>query len=103
MGDESVWWDQQWAIPILEGRREAQRRLVMKEELVTEVPLVVNSPLSFQITEWERKMWKTYLGSVYRVREWSAASSKALVTANKQFSLLIGGTRREGLCLDDLG
>jgi hypothetical protein len=78
----NVWWDRQWAIPILEGRREAQRRLVMKVELVTEVPLVVNNPLSFQIAEWERRMWKTYLESVYRVREWLAASSKALVTAN---------------------
>jgi hypothetical protein len=54
----------------------------MKVELVTEVPLVVNSPLSFQIAEWERRMWKTYLESVYRVREWLAASSKALVTVN---------------------
>jgi hypothetical protein len=51
MGDESVWWDQQWAIPILEGRREAQSRLVMKVELMTEVPLMVNNPLSFQIAE----------------------------------------------------
>jgi hypothetical protein len=82
MGDESVWWVRQWAILILEGRREAQRRLVMKVELVTEVPLVVNNPLSFQIAEWERRMWRTYLESVYRVREWLAASSKALVTAN---------------------
>jgi hypothetical protein len=82
MGDGSIWWDQQWAIPFLEGRREARRRLVMKLELVTEVPRVVNSSLSFQIAEWERRMWKTYLESVYRVREWSAASSKALVTAN---------------------
>jgi hypothetical protein len=81
-GDESIWWDRQWAIPILEGRREAQRRLAMKVELVTEVPFVVNNPLSFQIAEWERRMWRTYLESVYRVREWSAASSKALMTAN---------------------
>jgi hypothetical protein len=43
--------DRQWAIPILEGRREAWRRLVMKVELVTEVPLKVNNPLSFQIAE----------------------------------------------------
>jgi hypothetical protein len=56
MGDESIWWDQQWVIPILEGRREAQRSLVMKVELVTEVTLVVNSPLSFQIAEWESRM-----------------------------------------------
>jgi hypothetical protein len=42
MGDESVWWDWQWAIPTLEGRREAWRRWVMKVELVTEVSLVVN-------------------------------------------------------------
>jgi hypothetical protein len=82
MGDESIWWDRQWAIPILEGRREARGRLVMKMKLVTEVSLMVNNPLSFQIAEWERWMWKTYLESVYRVREWSAASSKALVTAN---------------------
>jgi hypothetical protein len=45
-------------------------------------PSVVNSPLSFQIAEWEKRMWKTYLESVYRVREWPAASSKALVTAD---------------------
>jgi hypothetical protein len=64
MGNESVWWDWQWAIPILEGGREAQRRLVIKVELVTEVPLVVNNPLSFQIAEWERRRWKTYLESV---------------------------------------
>jgi hypothetical protein len=82
MGDESVWWDRQWAITILEGRRDARSRLVMKVELVTEVPLMVNNPLSFQIAGWERRMWKTYLESVYRVREWSAASSRALVTAN---------------------
>jgi hypothetical protein len=82
IGDESMWWDWQWAIPILEGRREARSRLVMKVELVTEVPLMANNPLSFQIAEWERRIWKTYLESVYRVREWSAASSRALVTAN---------------------
>jgi hypothetical protein len=82
MGDESVWWDRQWAIPILEGRREARSRLVMKVELVTEVPLMVSNPFSCQITEWEGRIWKTYLESVYRVREWSAASSRALVTAN---------------------
>jgi hypothetical protein len=76
-------------IPILEGRREAWRRLVIKVELVTEVPFVVNSPLSFQIPEWERRMGKTYLESVYRVREWSAASSKALVTANSSAFLLV--------------
>jgi hypothetical protein len=23
MGDESVWWDWQWVIPIIEGKREA--------------------------------------------------------------------------------
>jgi hypothetical protein len=51
MGDESAWWDRQWVIPILEGRREARSRLVMKVKLVTEVPLVVNNPLSFQIAE----------------------------------------------------
>jgi hypothetical protein len=56
MGDESIWWDRLWAIPILEGRREVRRRLVMKVELVTEVPLVVNSPLSFQIAVWERRL-----------------------------------------------
>jgi hypothetical protein len=54
----------------------------MRVELVTEVPLVVNSPLSFQIAEWGRRIWKTYLESAYRVREWSAASSKALIAAN---------------------
>jgi hypothetical protein len=54
----------------------------MNVELVTEVPLVVNNPLSFQIAEWERRIWKTYLELVYRVREWSAASSKALITVN---------------------
>jgi hypothetical protein len=45
-------------------------------------PSYYNNPLFFQISEWERRMWRTYLESVYRVREWSAASSKALMTAN---------------------
>ena len=57
IGDESAWWDLQWTIPILVGSREAWRRHVMKVALVIDVPFVVSSPLSFQIAEWESKMW----------------------------------------------
>jgi hypothetical protein len=41
---------------IMEGRREASKTWAIKAALIMGVPLIVKSPLSFQIAEWDNKV-----------------------------------------------
>jgi hypothetical protein len=51
-------------MPTREGRHEASKTWAFKAALIMGVPLVVRNPLSFQIGEWDNKVWNAYLESV---------------------------------------
>jgi hypothetical protein len=51
-------------MPTQEGRHEASKTWAIKPALIVGVPLVVRNPLSFQIAQWDNKVWNAYLESV---------------------------------------